>query len=374
MTKKDYLRKLRRSIKDLPDHIIQDILRDYEEHFDDGRRQGLSEEEISRGLGDPKEVASEYLKMYPHAKKQKKESKVWDFLWFVFVVIGGLWVLVNFVPFIFELTGSIIGGLLGFIFFMVSLILVVVLIAIIYGLVKGKQVFNFVVGDRKFTFKTSDEDRNQRVYESQTIQQPVSDIAVESHLSAVIIQQEDRNDILVELDGYSSIRRSPLQVEVSNGHLSIIDEVVSQTIVNGNLNSNLKLWVRVPQKDFNLTVKSSIGSVKINGNFNSCTVDANLGSLKIDGHQNVSEVKCDMGSIRVYNNFGSANFTASMGSIKWYQANNNPHRFVVQKTMGSFKNNSQKIFNQHNNTYQSQDGMEPEVKIRSKMGSIRLEG
>jgi len=374
MTKKDYLRKLRRSIKDLPDHIIQDILRDYEEHFDDGRRQGLSEEEISRGLGDPKEVASEYLKMYPHAKKQKKESKVWDFLWFVFVVIGGLWVLVNFVPFIFKLTGSIIGGLLGFIFFMVSLILVVVLIAIIYGLVKGKQVFNFVVGDRKFTFKTSDEDRNQRVYESQTIQQPVSDIAVESHLSAVIIQQEDRNDILVELDGYSSIRRSPLQVEVSNGHLSIIDEVVSQTIVNGNLNSNLKLWVRVPQKDFNLTVKSSIGSVKINGNFNSCTVDANLGSLKIDGHQNVSEVKCDMGSIRVYNNFGSANFTASMGSIKWYQANNNPHRFVVQKTMGSFKNNSQKIFNQHNNTYQSQDGMEPEVKIRSKMGSIRLEG
>lgn len=374
MTKKDYLRKLRRSIKDLPDHIIQDILRDYEEHFDDGRRQGLSEEEISRGLGDPKEVASEYLKMYPHAKKQKKESKVWDFLWFVFVVIGGLWVLVNFVPFIFKLTGSIIGGLLGFIFFMVSLILVVVLIAIIYGLVKGKQVFNFVVGDRKFTFKTSDEDRNQRVYESQTIQQPVSDIAVESHLSAVIIQQEDRNDILVELDGYSSIRRSPLQVEVSNGHLSIIDEVVSQTIVNGNLNSNLKLWVRVPQKDFNLTVKSSIGSVKINGNFNSCTVDANLGSLKIDGHQNVSEVKCDMGSIRVYNNFGSGNFTASMGSIKWYQANNNPHRFVVQKTMGSFKNNSQKIFNQHNNTYQSQDGMEPEVKIRSKMGSIRLEG
>lgn len=374
MTKKDYLRKLRRSIKDLPDHIIQDILRDYEEHFDDGRRQGLSEEEISRGLGDPKEVASEYLKMYPHAKKQKKESKVWDFLWFVFVVIGGLWVLVNFVPFIFKLTGSIIGGLLGFIFFMVSLILVVVLIAIIYGLVKGKQVFNFVVGDRKFTFKTSDEDRNQRVYESQTIQQPVSDIAVESHLSAVIIQQEDRNDILVELDGYSSIRRSPLQVEVSNGHLSIIDEVVSQTIVNGNLNSNLKLWVRVPQKDFNLTVKSSIGSVKINGNFNSCTVDANLGSLKIDGHQNVSEVKCDMGSIRVYNNFGSGNFTASMGSIQWYQANNNPHRFVVQKTMGSFKNNSQKIFNQHNNTYQSQDGMEPEVKIRSKMGSIRLEG
>lgn len=374
MTKKDYLRKLRRSIKDLPDHIIQDILRDYEEHFDDGRRQGLSEEEISRGLGDPKEVASEYLKMYPHAKKQKKESKVWDFLWFVFVVIGGLWVLVNFVPFIFKLTGSIIGGLLGFIFFMVSLILVVVLIAIIYGLVKGKQVFNFVVGDRKFTFKTSDEDRNQRVYESQTIQQPVSDIAVESHLSAVIIQQEDRNDILVELDGYSSIRRSPLQVEVSNGHLSIIDEVVSQTIVNGNLNSNLKLWVRVPQKDFNLTVKSSIGSVKINGNFNSCTVDANVGSLKIDGHQNVSEVKCDMGSIRVYNNFGSGNFTASMGSIQWYQANNNPHRFVVQKTMGSFKNNSQKIFNQHNNTYQSQDGMEPEVKIRSKMGSIRLEG
>ncbi len=374
MTKKDYLRKLRRSLKDLPDHIIQDILRDYEEHFDDGQRSGLSEEEISRGLGDPKEVASEYLKMYPHAKKQKKDSKLWDFLWFVFVIIGGLWVVVNFVPFIFKLTGSIIGGLLGFIFFLVSLILVVVLIAIIYGLFKGKQVFNFVVGDRKFTFKTSDEDRSQRVNESQIIQQPVSDIAVESHLSAVIIQQEDRNDILVELDGYSSIRRSPLQVEVNNGHLSIIDEVVSQTIVNGNLNSNLKLWVRVPQKNFDVSVKSSIGSVKINGNFNSCTVDANLGSLKIDGHQNVSEVKCDMGSIRVHNNFGSGNFTASMGSVQWYQANNNPHRFIIQKTMGSFKNNSQKVFNQHNNTYRSQEGIEPEVRIRSKMGSIRLEG
>ena len=374
MNKKEYMRKLKRQLRELPDHIVEDILRDYEEHFGDGKLQGLSEEAISRSLGDPREVAKEYLRMYPHAKK-KKDSKIWDFLWFLLIVIGGIWVIINFIPFIFKVTGSIIGALFGFIFFLISLILVVVLVAIIFGLVKGKEAFNFVIGDRKFTFKSNgEESAENRVYETRTIVEEVSKIVLDSHLSEVLVQQEDRNDIFVELDGYSSIVRNPLSVELVNGVLTIMDNIPSQTIVNKSVTSNMKLRVRVPQNTYDLAVKSAIGSIKIKGNFHHLDADAALGSLRIEGNQKTANVNCDMGSIRIYHNLGSGNYTSNMGSIRWYQAGDNPHKFVVKKSLGSFKNNSDKIFQQYNsNTFESRDGILPEVRIISNMGSILLE-
>lgn len=39
----------------------QEIMQDYEEHFDAGQEQGKAEEEICRALGDPKEIAQTYL-------------------------------------------------------------------------------------------------------------------------------------------------------------------------------------------------------------------------------------------------------------------------------------------------------------------------
>ena len=60
MNRNEYINKLRINLQGLPNSEIQDILSDYEEHFAIGISKGKSEEEISKELGDPREVAKGY--------------------------------------------------------------------------------------------------------------------------------------------------------------------------------------------------------------------------------------------------------------------------------------------------------------------------
>lgn len=64
MNRKEYLDRLRICLQGLPMDEIEDILSDYEEHFDIGVSKGKSEEEISKELGDPREVANNYRTTY----------------------------------------------------------------------------------------------------------------------------------------------------------------------------------------------------------------------------------------------------------------------------------------------------------------------
>lgn len=64
MSRKEYLDRLKAYLQGLPLDEIQDILSDYEEHFDIGISKGKSEEEISRELGDPREIANNYRTTY----------------------------------------------------------------------------------------------------------------------------------------------------------------------------------------------------------------------------------------------------------------------------------------------------------------------
>lgn len=60
MTKEQFIKTLETWLKGLPQEEIQDILYDYEEHFQIGLSKGKTEEEISRELGDPKNIAKMY--------------------------------------------------------------------------------------------------------------------------------------------------------------------------------------------------------------------------------------------------------------------------------------------------------------------------
>ena len=60
MNRMDYINKLKNNLQGLPIEDIQDILSDYEEHFEIGLSKGKSEEEIANELGDPREVAEGY--------------------------------------------------------------------------------------------------------------------------------------------------------------------------------------------------------------------------------------------------------------------------------------------------------------------------
>lgn len=61
MTKNDFLNTLYRELLYLAAKERQEIMQDYEEHFEAGLEQGKTEEEICRSLGDPKEIAQTYL-------------------------------------------------------------------------------------------------------------------------------------------------------------------------------------------------------------------------------------------------------------------------------------------------------------------------
>ncbi len=64
MNRNEYLEGLKISLHGLPMDELKDILSDYQEHFDIGISKGKSEEEISKELGDPKEVANNYKTTY----------------------------------------------------------------------------------------------------------------------------------------------------------------------------------------------------------------------------------------------------------------------------------------------------------------------
>jgi len=61
MTKRKYLEELGKYLGKLPQSEVEDILRDYHEHFDVGLRAGKTEEQISNSLGHPRVIAQGHL-------------------------------------------------------------------------------------------------------------------------------------------------------------------------------------------------------------------------------------------------------------------------------------------------------------------------
>lgn len=74
MNKRDYLDLLRYYLRDLPDVMVNDIIYDYEEHFNAGIENGKTEEQISEELGSPDDIAKEYLNFSSY--KKRREYKI----------------------------------------------------------------------------------------------------------------------------------------------------------------------------------------------------------------------------------------------------------------------------------------------------------
>lgn len=60
MNKDQFISILRQELTGIPDYEIEDIIYDYEEHFNIGIHKGKSEETIARELGNPKNIAKSY--------------------------------------------------------------------------------------------------------------------------------------------------------------------------------------------------------------------------------------------------------------------------------------------------------------------------
>lgn len=61
MTKTAYMDKLKGYLHSLPSEELEDILSDYDEHFEVGLSKGKTAEEISKELGDPYDISRNYI-------------------------------------------------------------------------------------------------------------------------------------------------------------------------------------------------------------------------------------------------------------------------------------------------------------------------
>lgn len=57
MSKKEFIKELRKNLKHLQKEELDEIIADYEEHFEAGKADGRTEKEIAKSLGTPKKIA-----------------------------------------------------------------------------------------------------------------------------------------------------------------------------------------------------------------------------------------------------------------------------------------------------------------------------
>lgn len=74
MTKHEFLARLDKLIKSIPEQERNDILFDYHSHFEAGLAEGKSEEEIAKSLGHPNMIAKELLANYHISVAQSQPS------------------------------------------------------------------------------------------------------------------------------------------------------------------------------------------------------------------------------------------------------------------------------------------------------------
>lgn len=73
LNKQEYLERLQECLKHkLPREEIEDIMRDYAEYFEEGRRQSQQDSQIAAKLGDPELVAQQLIE----ESQEQAEEKV----------------------------------------------------------------------------------------------------------------------------------------------------------------------------------------------------------------------------------------------------------------------------------------------------------
>lgn len=113
MTKKEYLDLLSYYLRDLPKPIVDDIVRDYDQHFEEGLSFGKSEEEIAQELGSPLDLAREHMEGEKHYYKNVNKQRKIEFSSPGIGSVIKIFFLIIFAPVIFSLFMALIGVIIG---------------------------------------------------------------------------------------------------------------------------------------------------------------------------------------------------------------------------------------------------------------------
>lgn len=87
MTQTDFLQKLSKLLKNIPEEEKQDILSDYEEHFRFAIASGKSETEVAAELGKPETIAKECITIY-HLERAEENHSMSSLFRAIFTSIG----------------------------------------------------------------------------------------------------------------------------------------------------------------------------------------------------------------------------------------------------------------------------------------------
>lgn len=127
MNKNDFLQTLELHLKGIPTEDIQEIIADYNEHFEVGLTKGRSEEEIAFSLGNPRTIAKE-LKANILVNQASESFSVNNFFQALIATLGlGFFNLVFVLGPFLGIFGAIIGFLGGSIIVVVSGFAVIVI-------------------------------------------------------------------------------------------------------------------------------------------------------------------------------------------------------------------------------------------------------
>lgn len=87
MNKKEFLDNLSKYLRGVPGEDEQDIISDFEEHFEMGKKEGRTEEDLAKSLGDPKALANQ-LKANIMVVQAEKETTAVNITRAVFASLG----------------------------------------------------------------------------------------------------------------------------------------------------------------------------------------------------------------------------------------------------------------------------------------------
>ena len=110
MTEKEYIDKLYVNLSNISEEEKRDILMDYEEHFHVGLERGLSEDEISKNLGSPEQIAKQFKYSSLVNKAEEKTTPV-NIIRLLIAGIGlGFFNLILGLPFVVTIMSLLISG------------------------------------------------------------------------------------------------------------------------------------------------------------------------------------------------------------------------------------------------------------------------
>lgn len=109
MTRNEFIKRLKAGLKGMPQDEIDDMVADYEEHFDAGLAEGRSEEEVAAALGNPGRLARElrFEAGYRNWEAGRSPSSAWAAI-IAFMGLATIDILI-LLPIVLPIIGVVVG-------------------------------------------------------------------------------------------------------------------------------------------------------------------------------------------------------------------------------------------------------------------------